>query len=55
MANQYSMSFKDRLLQPKVQKPLVIITFAFIPVFLLLMFTYYPFVKIGRASCRERV
>ncbi len=50
MANHYSMSLKDRILQPKVQKPLVIITFAFIPVFLLLMFTYYPFVKMVQFS-----
>ena len=50
MANTYGLSFKDRILQPKVQKPLVIITFAIVPVFLLLMFTYYPFVKMVQFS-----
>ena len=38
----------------KIQKPLVIITFMFIPMLLLVMFTYVPFLDMIRFSFQDR-
>lgn len=44
------MTLREKFLLPKVQKRLVIFTFAVLPVFLLLLFTYYPFLKMVEFS-----
>ncbi|NLO86454.1 MAG: sugar ABC transporter permease [Clostridiales bacterium] len=38
-------TFRDWFIRPNVQKWFVIVSFAIIPVFMLLLFTYYPFLK----------
>ncbi len=43
-------SFKEWFALPKNQQRLVIFTFAVVPVFLLIMFTYYPFAKMVEFS-----
>ena len=45
-----SPSFRKWIIQPAVQKRLVIFTFAAIPVLLLAVFTYYPFFNMIRYS-----
>ncbi len=47
---QQDGSFKQWLMKPAVQKWLVIIAFGVVPVFLLLMFLYYPILKMGEFS-----
>ncbi len=43
-------SFRNWLFKPNVQKWLVIITFAIVPVALLLVFLYYPILKMVEFS-----
>jgi ABC-type sugar transport system permease subunit len=43
-------TFKEWLLKPRVQKRLVVFTFSAAPLFLLAVFTYYPFVEMVRFS-----
>ena len=46
--------FRQWVLQPKVQKWLVIISFSLIPLILLFVFTYLPFVKMIQYSLYDR-
>lgn len=47
---QGKRTFREWLLQPKVQKWLLIITFSILPLTLLVMFTFYPFGKMVEFS-----
>lgn len=48
--NTRGVTVNDWLHKPKTQKWMVIITFATLPVFLLVLFTYYPFAKMVEYS-----
>lgn len=44
------MTFKKWLIKPKTQKTLIIFTFGILPIFMLILFTYYPFAKMVEFS-----
>lgn len=48
------LSFKDWFALPRVQKWFVIVTFAIVPLLLLLVFTYIPFGKMIEYSLYDR-
>ena len=45
--NAGQMTFAEKFRSRKVQRYLVIVTFMFVPLLLLLVFTYIPFAKNG--------
>ena len=49
-ASAQKLSLRQRMMSRKVQKALVVVTFMFIPLLLLLVFTYIPFAKMIQFS-----